>query len=657
LFAERVAYQYAIEEVYWRHRIWPKENPRPKPLLDAVMPPAQIEKQVEDYLRKSQALEHFWHMPITPEQLQAEMERMARDSKKPEVLRDIFAALGNDPFVIAECLARPILAERLIGERDEARPAGALYQNRRVWSLPEISVPLGCSDDTWIATTLASAPAGRQAHTAVWTGSEMIIWGGAGDIAYNTGARYNPSTDSWTATTTVNAPAGRYNHTVVWTGNEMIVWGGGSNTGGRYNASTDSWTAISTTGAPAAYLYNTAVWTGSQMIIWGGSNGSSLNTGGKYDLSTNSWTATSTNNAPAARYLHTAVWSGSEMIVWGGWNGNSFLNTGGRYNPSTDSWTPTSTTGAPAARWEHTAVWTGSRMIVWGGNNFNTGGSYDPGTGSWTATSIANAPDGRAFHTTVWTGSEMIVWGGYDNNSYVGSGGRYNPSTDSWTATSMFNVPVGRAFHTAVWTGSEMIVWGGGGDIISRNTGGRYCVQPPTPVVQSAVSRKTHGLAGAFDIDLPLSGPAGIECRTTSPTNDQVIVVTFARNVTINGNPQAAVTSGIGTIGSEGKPNGGMVFVSGNTVTMPLTNVANAQTINITLFGVNGTSNFVIPMSVLAGDVNGNGAVNSGDIVATKSRIGQPVVATNFRADVNASGAVNATDVVSLKSNLGTGLP
>ena len=55
-FAERVSYQRAIEEVYWRHRIWPKENSYPKPSLDAVMTQAQLEKKVADYLRDSQAL-------------------------------------------------------------------------------------------------------------------------------------------------------------------------------------------------------------------------------------------------------------------------------------------------------------------------------------------------------------------------------------------------------------------------------------------------------------------------------------------------------------------------------------------------------------------------------------------------------------------------
>jgi hypothetical protein len=74
-FAERVAYQRAIETVYWRHRIWPKERPDPKPSLDAVMSQADLKGKVEDYLRKSEALEDYWQRPTTAEQLQAEMDR------------------------------------------------------------------------------------------------------------------------------------------------------------------------------------------------------------------------------------------------------------------------------------------------------------------------------------------------------------------------------------------------------------------------------------------------------------------------------------------------------------------------------------------------------------------------------------------------------
>src|SRR5499426_1348680 len=114
--------------------------------------------------------------------------------------------------------------------------------------------------------------------------------------------------------------------TVVWTGTEMIVWGGEGyigSTGGRYDPATDEWTPTSTgTNVPSARAYHTAVWTGTEMIVWGGNFGDEIRTsGGRYDPSTDTWTPTSTGtNVPAARSYHTAVWTGTEMIVWGGLN-------------------------------------------------------------------------------------------------------------------------------------------------------------------------------------------------------------------------------------------------------------------------------------------------------------------------------------------------
>ena len=407
---ERVAYQRIIEDVYWRHRIWPRnggENPNPKPSLNAVMSQAQLEQKVTDYLRKSQALAGYWQRPITADQLQAEMDRMAQHTKQPEVLRELFAALGNDPFVIAECLARPVLTERLLTQSasEQVKQTSSTYGQVAAatgdYRLPSISDDGECGDDPWTATTTANAPRGRYGPTAVWTGSEMIVWGGNGGHLLNSGGKYNPSTDSWTATSTMNVPSARGGHTAVWTGSEMIVWGGidngGSelNTGGRDNPSTDNWTATSTTNAPSIRSNHTAIWTGSEMIIWGGYLLGALNTGGRYNPFTNSWTATSTTNAPTGRQLqrHTAVWTGSEMIVWGG----ALDSSGGRYNPGTDSWTTTNAADAPSPRWAHTAVWTGSDMIVWGGSEargsfVNTGGRYNPSKDSWIATSTTNAP-------------------------------------------------------------------------------------------------------------------------------------------------------------------------------------------------------------------------------------------------------------------------
>ena len=201
----------------------------------------------------------------------------------------------------------------------------------------------------------------------------MIVWGGYEFPHYtNTGKKYNPSTDSWRTINSTGAPSARYGHTAVWTGSEMIVWGGildGSiffNTGGRYNPGTDSWIATSTTNAPDARYYHTAIWTGSQMIVWGGCIPLPIPVGGTL-LARTAGQPLAPPMRPKPENQHTAVWTDNEMIVWGGFDGVNYLNTGGRYNPGTDSWTATNITNAPEARIGPSAVWTGSEMIVWGG--------------------------------------------------------------------------------------------------------------------------------------------------------------------------------------------------------------------------------------------------------------------------------------------------
>jgi hypothetical protein len=123
-FADRVAAQRAIEAVYHRQRIWPTDNPQPKPALDEVLPEAALRAKVEEYLRMSRALEVFTGAALTPEQLQAELERMARQTRQPEVLGALWAALDHDPLLVAECLARPVVAERELRRWYEQRDEG-----------------------------------------------------------------------------------------------------------------------------------------------------------------------------------------------------------------------------------------------------------------------------------------------------------------------------------------------------------------------------------------------------------------------------------------------------------------------------------------------------------------------------------------------------
>ena len=150
-FEERVAAQTAIEQVSWSHRIWPADNPGPKPALTAVMPDEAIRAKVETYLRQSEALERFWQRPITASQLQAELDRIVKSTRDPGMLRELFAALGDDASLIAETLVRQTLPERLLRhwyaaeersqERRSRRPEAAIHEAASGASVPATLAP------------------------------------------------------------------------------------------------------------------------------------------------------------------------------------------------------------------------------------------------------------------------------------------------------------------------------------------------------------------------------------------------------------------------------------------------------------------------------------------------------------------------------------
>jgi hypothetical protein len=223
----------------------------------------------------------------------------------------------------------------------------------------------------------------------------MIVWGGAGLDFYADGGRYDPATNVWTPLPLVGAPTKRTAHTGVWTGSEMIVWGGSDTAspfgdGGRYSPALDAWSPTSAAGAPTARFRHVAEWTGTEMLIWGGQDTFSgpLGTGARYRPDTDSWSPMTNTGAPTARTLLSSVWTGSELIVWGGADSmlpTVYFGTGARYRPEADTWSPTSTDGAPVERATPTLVWTGSEVLLWGGATtlpaahfFDDGGAYAP---------------------------------------------------------------------------------------------------------------------------------------------------------------------------------------------------------------------------------------------------------------------------------------
>jgi N-acetylneuraminic acid mutarotase len=588
---DRLKAQEAIERVRYSHQLGAVRT------FDEAFPRAALLGKVRVSLKEEVALQRFWNTRVTAEALDRELDRMVRHTRMPERLQELFRALGDDPFLIRECLARPVLADRLVRAffandrslHEDARAAAETLRARLLrgdldaekdspgrtvmeflrqslsaedfdtlaseiqgpvgtvgpvtdeedafvvrivlarspdalrvarfaiakgswdawWSrvgdsLDETTVspvagagPLSqasttsttcANDDQWVNGSLDDVPDPRYGASAVWTGSQMLVWGGLGPSASDrSGGRYDPATDIWQPISRIGAPSARERASAVWTGSAMIVWGGQEstfvplNTGGRYDPLSDTWTPTSAPAPNSGRADHTAVWTGTQMIVWGGtsrdrSSGHISYFGGmKYDPALDSWSSVSSFPAPEPRARHVAVWTGNTMLVWGGEGSSGSLNSGARYDPTTDSWTPMTLASAPGPRVGATGVWTGSVLTVWGGIFTNTGGNYDPTTDAWQATSIVNAPTGVSGHSAVWTGSRMLIWGGSNGTQDVATGALYNPTTNSWSAVSTTNAPTARDRHSALWTGSMVVVWGGtGNDGMSVNTGARY---------------------------------------------------------------------------------------------------------------------------------------------------------------------------------------
>jgi hypothetical protein len=368
--------------------------------------------------------------------------------------------------------------------------------------------------DKWEPTATAGAPEARSHHLAVWTGSQMFVWGGKAGTAYlDTGGLYDPVKRVWTPASQVNAPSPRSDATAVFdtVDNLVVVWGGqdGSgklSTGGLYDPAKNTWKPMDTSGAPGGRVEHTAVWatqlTGfgtstAGMIVWGGTSGAKTNDGAVFDPSLNKWVgSTDAAGAPTARGQHTAVWDagGSRMVVFGGLGPptNAALGDGGNLD-AMGVWDLTTQPGAPTARFAHTAVYdnTSASTIVWGGSNaassFLQDGAMLVGTSWMPLSNSPLVPEPRMNHTAVvvsaGTKSQMIIFGGEASGVFFATGWSLDIAGNLWSALP--TAPSARTHHTAVATGtltapgSTMIVWGGdvaGGGV--TNTGAIWDATP-----------------------------------------------------------------------------------------------------------------------------------------------------------------------------------
>lgn len=346
-------------------------------------------------------------------------------------------------------------------------------------TVPELTLPAPVADG-WEAL-LPGDP--RASHAAVWTGDQMIVWGGVASVAPRapgllTGARYDPAVPSWAPIAPAPLAAGR-GMTAVWTGDEMIVWGGaevrgdvavGSAAGAAYDPAADAWRPLAQAPLSPRWQHR-AVWTGSEMIVLGGfatgEPAGFVADGAAYDPATDTWrllAPTPFSHPPA---LPLVAWDGTRVLVWAGELANPEDPAGGEgaaYDPATDTWYAIAP--APLEPGPYAGAWTGSELLAVGGYGTGEGtdlqaAAYDPATGEWRA--LPTPPGGVRFNfTATWTGTELLVVGGdrADWLDPVDQDAAYDPMADAWRAVP--DLPAARpAGHTAVWSGNRLIVWGG----------------------------------------------------------------------------------------------------------------------------------------------------------------------------------------------------
>lgn len=305
----------------------------------------------------------------------------------------------------------------------------------------------------------------------------MIIWGGASrGRLFADGAAYNPAADRWQRLAPAPLEA-RTAHTSVWSGNEMIVWGGCCEPrggefgdGAAYDPASDTWRML----PPAPIEGRTehaAVWSGNKMVVWGGHVFErAFADGATYNPSTERWQTIA--RAPIeGRFSHSAVSMGKRVVIWGGADALGAFDDGAWYEPGRDRWSVISP--APLdPRAGHSATSTGFTMAVIAGccdsegGEFADGALYVPTHDKWEALPTRRL-EARQGHAAVWAeGPGLLVWGGRngldrylaDGRLFAARGLTIEPGVSAPTPVSPLSP---RAGHTAVVSDGEFLVWGG----------------------------------------------------------------------------------------------------------------------------------------------------------------------------------------------------
>ena len=340
------------------------------------------------------------------------------------------------------------------------------------------------------------------------------------------------------------------------------------------------------------------------------------------------------------------------IVLFGGWESDVDQLLADTWLWDGASWNVQLVAGPPALR-DHVMAYDAARqeVVLYGGINDLgelRGETWTWNGAQWTMKSPANNPPPAAAAAMGYDPivRRVLLFGGIgnpDNSVWTWDG-------STWSKLAFPIAPARRSFAMMAFVpelGGSLLF----GGLASGYRDDTWLLRMPPVQIAGAVSRKTHGTAGPFDVDLPLIGETGIECRSGGPNNAHQVLVRFVGPVTV---ASVSLTSGNGSV------TGTAMSPDNKEMRIDLAGVSNAQVVAITLAGVSdgtNTNDVVVQMSVLAGDTTANRAVNSSDISQTKSQSGQTITAVNFRQDVTADGSINSSDISRVKSKSGTALP
>jgi hypothetical protein len=357
--------------------------------------------------------------------------------------------------------------------------------------------------DGWITTR--TPPGGfspREKAAYVSIGSQIFIWGGVNEsgTALNSGALYDPRTDTWKVVASdADTPTPRSLATAVWTGSDIVVWGGLDPVtmepladGAIYDPVADAWAPMRPGLLPRSAPVGATI---DERVVFFGGHDDSGRLGGldRYNPGLDEWEPSTSGSSPPA-VADPAVAAGT-LTFWT-YGGRTESNTGVSdtmyFSMSSERWIEADSLSP--GRWGSFSVFANGSFFIWGGRNLNdlsdAGAAYDVGgISSWQSVSSFDAPSARfatdresgwAFVMDPGTLDERIVLiaGLEAAGVYLADGAIYDVDQDDWEAIPVWPSTASHAFGAAGIAAGELVVWGGRDDENRlTNQGVRY--RPP----------------------------------------------------------------------------------------------------------------------------------------------------------------------------------